>query len=62
MSQSGVQFARNVTSRLEAKGFGHEVKEGSQYFFEINKEEVIKRLEELCLMKKVISRILESDK
>ena len=59
-----MQFARSVTSGLEARKFGHEVKEGSQFYFIINDEEVLNRLDELSLLKEVsfkfpINRILD---
>ena len=53
LSESGVQFARNVASRLEANGFGRAIKDGSQFYFLINKDEVLKRHDELGLIKKV---------
>ena len=51
LSKGGLQFANEIASLLEKEELGNIVSEGSQQFFHIDDDEVIKRHEELFLEK-----------
>ena len=55
LSEKGVKFARQIAANLESKGFGLLSCEGTQFFFNINTEELLKRLIELGITKEVSS-------
>ena len=53
LSGTGLKYALEVATALEAKGFGSVVKEGSQYYFHINQDELFSRYEEIGVKREV---------
>ena len=53
LSEKGMRFARQVAANLESKGLEVVTSQGTQYFFEINTEELFKRLDEVEIAKEV---------
>lgn len=53
LSVRGVEHARKVAAELQSMGFGEEVKDGTQFFFIINKQFVLNHHDELELNRTV---------